>query len=279
MCFWWDAPASAGAFARLARPQSGRALPPHRGAVVFPARACWLLCADAEIELLAVAGLDVGVGEIVTLDQDLQVAGDADAADGGAAVSSLLDVRVDPALQQYVYAAFGTGPAAPSRDSSHGTASKPAGPNAFGILGCAGVSRRGHETPRPATWRRRPGRGALRRWFRDSRGLACGCAIEVTELAGGGLHGGSDRIRPNQDTLCCSRRSRWSAVCGEQVEGLGAVVFGGAGAGADGARQAWPSRSATTTRPVPPRTSAVAKVCRPTWAVMPSPSPALLAMD
>jgi len=26
----------------------------------------------------------------------------------------------------------------------------------------------------------------------------------------------------------------WSAVCGEQVEGLGAVVFGGAGAGADG---------------------------------------------
>jgi len=27
----------------------------------------------------------------------------------------------------------------------------------------------------------------------------------------------------------------WSAVCGEQVEGLGAVVFGGAGAGADGA--------------------------------------------
>ena len=40
------------------------------------------------------------------------------------------------------------------------------------------------------------------------------------------------RIRRDQDTLCCSR---WSAVCGEQVEGLGAVVFGGAGAGADGA--------------------------------------------
>ena len=42
---------------------------------------------------------------------------------------------------------------------------------------------------------------------------------------------GGDRIRRNQDTLCCSG---WSAVCGEQVEGPGAVVFGGAGVGAGG---------------------------------------------
>ena len=48
---------------------------------------------------------------------------------------------------------------------------------------------------------------------------------------GSGTTRGSDRIRRNQDTLCCSR---WSAVCGEQVEGLGAVVFSGAGVGADG---------------------------------------------
>jgi hypothetical protein len=42
---------------------------------------------------------------------------------------------------------------------------------------------------------------------------------------------GSDRKRRNQDTLCCSR---WSAVCGEQVEDRGAVIFGGVGAGAGG---------------------------------------------
>ena len=54
----------------------------------------------------------------------------------------------------------------------------------------------------------------------------------LREVAGGRADlRGSDRIRRNQDTLCCSR---WSAVCGEQVEGLGAVIFGGAGVGADG---------------------------------------------
>jgi hypothetical protein len=62
---------------------------------------------------------------------------------------------------------------------------------------------------------------------------------------------GSGRIRRDQDMLCCSR---WSAVCWERVEGLGAAVFGGACPGADGVEasaaeqvgddsKAWDSRS------------------------------------
>ena len=59
----------------------------------------WLSSAYTEGQLLAVAGRNVGVGELVFLDQDFQVAGDADAAHGDAPVCAFLDSRVDPALR------------------------------------------------------------------------------------------------------------------------------------------------------------------------------------
>ena len=52
--------------------------------------------------------------------------------------------------------------------------------------------------------------------------------------------------------LCCSRSS---AVCGEQVEGLGAVVFGGAGAGADGAEASVAEQAADNSKACDSRSS------------------------
>jgi len=102
---------------------------------------------------------------------------------------------------------------------------------------------------RTATWRR--GAAAVA----ALREVAGGRAGLLAEVAGVAL-GFCQRWRPDTPGSGHAVLSHWSAVCGEQVEGLGAVIFGSAGAGADGVEAGVAGQVGDDNRPGTPTAAA-----------------------